>query len=603
MTFSGKKAVLSNRFISWDKFKEQVFSINRDVRPVNTHLRYLFVASFLQKNKPENPVLKKIVHPDYAGNSLSFLRYIVALLPSLKKFRELYKKRTAKKTQKKTDCVEESLLSDLELLWDSYSAFLTANSLFEPSYEKPDLDLKKSYLLFFPGIIEDFNDFRRDLIKNPSIRIVPEAENGEASITVFDTSLNECRWIMAEITTHLKKGLGADELVITVPDGEILELLASQASLYDIPLDIRRGKSLADYPQGKLFSLVQECETSGHSLEALKRLLLNRAFPWREEEKAKKLIDFGVQYHCSRNYNVAGEYKNLWLYNLKRLQQLDLASYYKKLSGAIKSLWEADNFTTLKQKIGMFSSLFFNASGWDEPGLKIFQSCLKLLDELEAASLSISGMDSIHPLNLFISALSEKIYVVKPGGPGIGVYPYRVSAGIDVPCHFIMGASHTSLQVHIPSFGFLREDQKEALDVPDSDLTDAFIKTYAGSGKSVLFSCSLETPSGAALLPGYFISRRKINPFSNYTALWANDSYKQEIDLWGGTRERIQDRFYAVQKTGMEYFSNTALTVKKMDFSRRPVQDKELNRRLQYYQQDDEGCLIISPTSLEAYIA
>jgi len=51
LDISDKKLCFADRFISWDKFKEEYFALNQRGIPANRTMRNLFTVSLLEENK------------------------------------------------------------------------------------------------------------------------------------------------------------------------------------------------------------------------------------------------------------------------------------------------------------------------------------------------------------------------------------------------------------------------------------------------------------------------------------------------------------------------------------------------------------------------
>jgi hypothetical protein len=73
-------------------------------------------------------------------------------------------------------------------------------------------------------------------------------------------------------------------------------------ALRSVPVTRRAGKKLGETGAGKLFSLIIECAGSRFSFNSLKALILNDHIPWREREKNKALVNFGIKYNCVSAY-------------------------------------------------------------------------------------------------------------------------------------------------------------------------------------------------------------------------------------------------------------------------------------------------------------
>lgn len=78
-----KNAVRSERFLSWDKFKEKNFSLNQKGTPVNRVIRTLFSISLLEENSSGESLITYLIPPGYAENSTAFKKLLLSILPRL----------------------------------------------------------------------------------------------------------------------------------------------------------------------------------------------------------------------------------------------------------------------------------------------------------------------------------------------------------------------------------------------------------------------------------------------------------------------------------------------------------------------------------------
>ncbi|MCK5674369.1 MAG: hypothetical protein KAH95_13395, partial [Spirochaetales bacterium] len=161
----GSKAVLSRRFLSWDKFKEKTFSLNMNLSPVNNHMRTLFASSLLEENKKKGKLFKGLIKPEHSTGSNAFLKGLTSILTEVKSFRE--------DAALQNIILSQGVREDLDFLYNTYTGFLTKQELFEPSWIKPDInDIGEEYFLFFPEVIADYKEFSADLEKSSVVNIV-----------------------------------------------------------------------------------------------------------------------------------------------------------------------------------------------------------------------------------------------------------------------------------------------------------------------------------------------------------------------------------------------------------------------------------------------
>ncbi len=554
---TGKKAVRSDRFLSWDRFKESGFSARKIEKPANKLVRTFFAAELLAENADSQPPLfTSVIHPEHAANSSAFLSYIVSILPSLAGVRSFEKA-----------SLPRSLFDDLSLLFNRYQDFLKKHRLFEPAFEPLSLPRTEGKVfIIFPQVLEDFEEYRGALESARNITLVYGANGSRAldpdtnssgacdpmrnssgardpgtegyrahdpgtncsgargsggngpspplpvpRLRVFDNSIHELRRLMNDLLDLLDNGTAPSELAITAADESTARAIEREAEKYSIPITLVRGKTLCEYTAGGLFDAMDRCIEEEWGLDSLKQLLLNRGYPWSKPEQGRELVRFGIDYFCVRG-------KNVWMHHLTRTGNTRLLGYFKEITGRMTGIIRAGDFPELKARLNGFIDRFFCNDDWEETQLRVFQSCFKLIDDLTDAAVTIGawgeereGEDvDLRPFQLFLTSLKERIYVPPRSEEGIPVYPYRVAAGITPQYHFIAGASHEAVSVTVNRYPFLREDQKQLCDVNDPDFTDAFLDLYTLSGKNLSFSCSRETSEGRRLVPGYFMARSAV---------------------------------------------------------------------------------------------
>ena len=293
------------------------------------------------------------------------------------------------------------------------------------------------------------------------------------------------------------------------------------------------------------------------SLESLRTLLLHRGYPWKDRGIAEELIRFGAENYCLRNLgDRPGE--DLWQTMLS-LRMRDegiekLRSYYRALKGAILKLTDAKTFEALDRALEGFLRQFLDTDHWESGGLKVFQRVRTALRELRTLEKRLAGFSTASPLAFLIQDISSGIYVPQreeDRGPGIAVYPYRVSAGIHPRYHVLAGLSQRAADVQFPPFPFLREDQRALLELADRDLSEPFLKVYLRSGGTISASCAGETSEGAQLAPGFLLARGGVMPVEDgpEEAL-REDPYKAEQAYWREAREILPRGLFSFQKEG-----------------------------------------------------
>ena len=607
--YTGGKTLPVNRFISWDRFKETAVKYSNVSRPVNKAIRTLFAGNLLEENR-ENKIFKRIINPDFAENSLRFLKSFVKILPTLHRLEHLHLIREADSREK---------LEDLQVLKRRYAAFLKSAGLFEPNFEQPYLKTgDERFILFFPEVIEDYSGFKHLLEAAPEIRVIPEEPDHAPtpSLTVFENSILEIKWALLKMGELLDEKVDPENIALTVPELHRLEsYLSREAELYEIPLRIHCGKTITAYPETRLFGQIGECVESGFNLEISKACLFNYAVPWKERRLSRKLIRLGIDYKIINDgqwepaIRKAEKYGSYPGFSFK-----DISLFYKKLKNSFLEIYNAPGFKELKSSLIDFTNTFLDTSRFEAERLKIFQFALKTLDELTEAFKT--GLTVKLPYLLWLDYLDEKNYVKRESSPGIPVYPYRVSSGIYPDYHFIINASqHGTTQV-IKQFPFLSIHEEDQLSEAELDLSPHHIRLGALSGSRVHFSYSRLGFEGTCLPPAYFVMRGRIEPFSIDEESEAQDLYESERRFWSlassplaptaGSQSRTPAgsplrKLFPVQKEGFDWARQSILRRKKPDYTREPIRDKGLIGELLNKLMKEDAELHITPTALELF--
>ena len=207
----GKKAVLSDRFLSWDKFKEKTFALNMSFTPVNKHIRTLFASSLLEENKKNGDLFKGIIRPEYSEGSNSFLSWITSVLTEVKSFRE--------NSLLINIPLSDGVRDDLDLLYNRYLNLLDDREIFEPSWVQAQItDIGKEYFLFFPDVIEDFVEFASDLEKSTVVHIINSDSKPLTTIEHYRSSTIELKSLLSNVGSLMDKGASVQDIAITLPD-------------------------------------------------------------------------------------------------------------------------------------------------------------------------------------------------------------------------------------------------------------------------------------------------------------------------------------------------------------------------------------------------
>lgn len=598
-----RQAIRTDRFISWDRFKEACFGLTREARPVNRLVRTLFAAALLQENAEGPLVFHRLVEPQFAGEPVGFARFIADTLPRLHALRNA-------RGFGALGRVDSVLAEDLETLYRRYLQFLEANGMFEPNYQPISLQrMSGRYHLFFTEVLEDYEDYASILEAAPGVCFPQAPPEPPANQYRFATVHQELRWLFRALGDALDEGIPPEDLAVTVPRLEdYADELILASRLYQVPLDIRRGKSLAEHAPGRLFGMVDQLVSTGFSLAAFKALALHQALPWRDRETLRELVRVGIDYSCVRNYRSGAGRVNVWdtaLRTARASRVYDsawarrMAEQYHRIEAATAAMVHAGSFGDLIQAVHRFADQMLLLPAWDEQSRLVYQSCLDALYDCAAAGDLFDGALPSSPYAVWMQALADRIYVPRSNSGGVPVYPYRVSAGLACRRHFLINAGHDATTVSVRRFPFLREDQARAIGVRDRDLSQAFLRLYLASGESVETSYSVEGLSGPALASGFFVTRDAVVPGPDVVD---QDPYARETAFWQTAAEgRFPPVLYPGQRSGFDRMSLTGFRKPALDLAARKLEVPELVATLRSRIERD-GAIPISPTRLEVFL-
>ncbi|GAB1482267.1 PD-(D/E)XK nuclease family protein [Treponema sp.] len=493
-----------DRFIAWDDFKTATLASDRsDLRAANGASRAIFAASLLAENaeaaKKGTPFLQEIIAAQHADSYSSFIASISHLLPALDSV-----------ITHIADTSDPYFL-DLRLIHSKYSAFLNTFGLYESSWNRvPFRQSNTIWVLFYPELAEDWPEYIHELEKEKTVHIVPlsrlaEERPGEAgqsrTMVYFASAQEELRWIATTIRMKLDEAtLSASDIAISIPDvHSYAERLQLELRLRDIPVDIRAGKSLADQSAGRLLSSLSACRSTRWSFRAIKDLLLDAAFPWKDKKLIDALIEFGLRYRCVSGFPENGKEIDVWERSFARFKgrdkeiHLPLAAievFYRILKRDIISIVGAKDFSTLRTKFLFFKSNHFKEEELDSEMDKVLARMLVELAELADTQKRLFGIQVHDPFSLFKNHLRTINYVFQAEDLGVKIYDYRVAAGIHPRLHIIANATQDAATVRAKPAPFLREDRRIGIGFVERDLSSLFIQAYEISGKTVLFTAS-----------------------------------------------------------------------------------------------------------------
>lgn len=577
----GPAALQADRFISWDSFKERITPAEHTARPANRALRLFFAAEVLQKVAAGRVSLESVLPQAFAWNAPAFTSWLSTMLPGLKMTRRVAEAAGGAGLGRVYD--------DLVTLEGAYRLFLESNGFFEPSWQ--DVRLREdgaSYLICFPGVIEDYDDYASSLAGPAFKTLTAAGEEGRAEVRRFETTLEELDWVLGKIADYLDGGMNPRDIVVTLTDPEEWRYLEEEARLFGIPLDIRMGKELTAYRPPALFSLLSEAISGSLELEALEALFLDRAYPWKNRDAGPALVRFGREHSVLKNYDPV----NLWKDKLAAAGRAGLWNYLESLQRGVRSLSGAETFSDLRTRVYGFIDRFLDVDGWSEEDRQVFRYALDSLGDLVKAEGLLASSPEVKPFRLYLTYLSGRVYVSRGAGAGVRVFPYGVTAGIMPPVHFIVGADQGRIRQISSVPGFLREDQRLACGLADRDFTDAFLSLYLASGRQVHVTYSARGFGGPGLTPSLLLDRENpdgVPPGASRRA--AEEGY------WAGN-EDVPGR---LSRCTQEGFERIAAAFRPVPSGFRFHDAPDLAADLAAEGTDKEGRIVISPSAMDAF--
>ncbi|MDR0601903.1 MAG: PD-(D/E)XK nuclease family protein, partial [Treponema sp.] len=599
--FTGRRSVAVDRFLAWDRFKEE--AVRAEVqkrRPVSAALRRLFTGDLIRKNAAAvragaasgGPVsgeaFRALIPPEYAEEGGVFAASIAKILPSL----SLWEDRQAD-----TPPDDEDL--DLKLLRRQYAAFLDRSGLFEPAWERPPLcDREHDYYIFFYEAMEDFEEFEELLRPEKTVHLVATPPAETAPLYLYENSRAEIRAAVLEMRAlHDEKGIPWDDIAVSVPGHEDMEpYLLREFSLYNVPCRSRSGRFLSDYNAGRLFALAGRCAANNFSFTSLKALVLNEYLPWRCPDLNRELIEFGIENNCVSGYREDGDAKDIWLEAFKKNPgEKKLKRYYEDLKSALLAMTESETFSGVRKHYFAFRGPAWNVQdaarkdaarsgggsrpGGDEwkagflsagavtgEGNAVLARCVEELSSLvrleeEYREIIPGGKGAKgYAFNFFLSVLLEQRYVPQRHEEGVSVFRYRVAAASPFAFHFVLNASQDAASVRYRPLNFLGSDKRNRLGFTDRDVSDVFFRLYLFPGTGEASAChtrisaARESFSGWTIPHSFFAGRIERPPAP------PPDPFMQERAWWagGGMYDSVfPSALFSVQRGGFERWRHT----------------------------------------------
>ncbi|NQT57448.1 MAG: PD-(D/E)XK nuclease family protein [Bacteroidetes bacterium] len=610
---SNPAAVRTDRFISWDTFLRLVSENPDTLQPAGAASRRLFAVEFLLGNASK-PVLQSIVPLKYAKNYQTFISSVAKMLPDLLVYK--YRKEHLQNSSIPEE-IPKTITADLDTLESAYSKFLSDSKMFEPveistvilsSQNSENIvdDFGKRYSIFFPEVITELScieDFGKSSLTGRGEPVVSVSHDGSdlPKLQVYEHAGHELSALLGKIEKLLRDGVDPSDIAVTAGSyGKWMTELKGAADLRGIPLRFRKGQAVSGFPVTRIFRDMLDAAQQNFSLESMKKLLLNRSYPWQDREIGMTLVKLGIEYSCAGNYRSGRTYKDVWEEKLKKFGNMEVLSYYRKLSGLLRSLKSEESPTRFFTALMQFWNAFLHADAWGSDGVvgssgihdddiltseqEVISFCLDNLRSFIRLCESCSTISIPAVFSLWLSVLDTVWYVPKIKDAGISVYPYGISAGITPDFHFVMGMTQSGTEQISSPLSFLQEHYRTAFASQEKDLTEAFIQVYAASGTRVEFSCCRRDFDGSQLPAGWFVENDHIQsekPHYNF------ELFSQEQHYWFGRGDSVKGKgstfpeyLYPVQKEGFLRAAETVLSDKGFNFLNTKNEDESVRLKI-----------------------
>ncbi|AHC13593.1 PD-(D/E)XK nuclease family protein [Salinispira pacifica] len=508
-------AVNRRRLISWDSFKELTFFGQQSWRPANGITRSVFARLILEQNRQEQ-LFSRIVPVKYRNDVGLYAQGISRMLPALGSLCRMPRERLEK-------VLGRALAADIFRLETAYRNFLEHHQRYEPSWQETSyVSDGRSYLILFPGLLEDFEDYKSQLESASGIRFQFLGEmEGNQQLNRYEDHRQELFRVMENVGELLQTGVNAWEIGVSVAGfDELKTRLSYTANSMGIPLSFRKGRPLIEYPSVAWLAQVAALRSDNYSFHALRRLLKNPGLPWKPGAEAAikallgEAVDTGLVEGGLRAWkrlagSIDGNFRNYGLTSRPGIQSL--FSYFD-------NMLDAPNGTELFDRIYEFFRAWLNTESWGAGDAAAWQRCA---EEIKSLEKSLGEYPEFTPdMFEFLSAeLASRLYLPQEQGGGIQVYDYRVASGAAFPYHFVLNLNAADSRVQKSGLGFLREDQYRELFGENGDMTRAFLKGYECSASRVFMSCSSMLKGRAVLPAENFLTERHGN------APWASPEY------------------------------------------------------------------------------
>ncbi|GHV82835.1 hypothetical protein AGMMS50212_01750 [Spirochaetia bacterium] len=533
------KTVPLNRFIAFDKFKEQIVSDpNHKKKNVTQELRLYYTYDFIRRNaeavkaieenkKPENGLpLRSIIPHRYAAQGTIFASSIAAFLPSLNYWE-------SKMRFSSIEFDDED--NDYSVIKNDYNNFLNKNNYFESSWEKINIaGTEKKYIIFCPELIEEWTLYKHNLTGFESIieTVSLKAKQKTPALYLFDSSRAELRALILRIRAlHEKKNIDFEDMALSVTGIETYEpYIQREFKLYNVPLHSHYGKPLADYEIGRFFSLISDCVNSRWTFDSVKALLCDAFIPWKDSAANHALVNFGVQNNCVCGYFKENKYIDVWEKSLQDERCYELHHYYTELKRKAAAIVKSAAFKELGVHFFDFRRTFFTVEVVSKETDAVLSRCIDELYSLIEIEKKFPNLKIESPFSFFLSLLKKKQYVPIRPEIGVNLFDYKIAAASPFNYHFILNVNQNNASVIYSPLKFINPEKRSLLKIDDIPAMADFFNSYSASSlmEDVYISAASHTFSLWSIPHSFFtgstikIDKLEEDSFSLEKSWWAD---------------------------------------------------------------------------------
>ncbi|MCL2185812.1 MAG: PD-(D/E)XK nuclease family protein [Treponema sp.] len=545
--------IAMNKFIAWDKFKQKsIKSRVQGKRSIPSALRKIFVNRLVNENSQavkqgNNPIFTSLIRAQWANNADHFAPWLTDILPQLgawfSKSAGLSIDRILEaETEKKTaNFIDDD--KDMYILARRYAQFLEEKKLFEPAWEKPPFNHDGlECFIFFSKALSDFCEYENLLSSSDHVHIINAEITDDIKSSTFFYSNSRSEITEASLfirALHEKQNISWDSIAVCIADTESYEpYVLREFTNRNIPFVTRTSKALSDYPAGRFFQSVLDCNAQYYSFASLVSLIMNKSLPWKNAELIDKLIQFGIKNNCLYSWTEKTDGKekhiNIWEDSFEKpfceesfLNDENEKNFFYDLQKQLSLLRTSASFTELRTHYFNFRDTFLDNDNWTEEADLIMSRCIAELTELTELEKDFPDVIAFDPLLFLTEYLSEVSYLAQTKKSGVVILPYKTTASAPFQCHITLGAGQDNLSVVFSRLAFLSRKKREGLGLTDEDASVSYINLHKyNSLVCSAFFCSAQTFSGFAI-PHSKIDA-PLEPKNNYRT---EPQYKENFSL------------------------------------------------------------------------